>query len=139
MRLLFSYLRRYWGIVILALVLAAINQIFSLLDPLIFRHIIDDYATKFREHTTREFFRGVGLLLAAAVGVAFVSRDGPTARRPQLGPEPQDQDPSKTDRGRDDGIGGRDDGVITEHRAREEPRPCRAGGRASDGDDGEDS
>ena len=74
MRLLFNYLRRYWGIVILALVLAAINQIFSLLDPLIFRHIIDDYATKFREHTTREFFRGVGLLLAAAVGVAFVSR-----------------------------------------------------------------
>ena len=74
MRLLLSYLRRYWGIVLLALVLAAINQIFSLLDPLIFRHIIDDYATKFREHTTREFFRGVGLLLAAAVGVAFVSR-----------------------------------------------------------------
>ena len=74
MRLLFSYLRRYWRIVVLALVLAAINQIFSLLDPLIFRHIIDDYATKFREHSTREFFRGVGLLLAAAVGVAFVSR-----------------------------------------------------------------
>jgi ATP-binding cassette subfamily B protein len=74
MRLLFSYLRRYWGLVVLALVLAAINQIFSLLDPLIFRHIIDDYATRFREHSTREFFRGVGLLLAAAVGVAFVSR-----------------------------------------------------------------
>ncbi len=74
MRLLFSYLRRYWALVGLALGLAAINQIFSLLDPLIFRHIIDDYATRFREHTTREFFRGVGLLLAAAVGVAFVSR-----------------------------------------------------------------
>jgi ATP-binding cassette subfamily B protein len=74
MRLLLSYLRRYWTLVVLALVLAAINQIFSLLDPLIFRHIIDDYATKFREHTTREFFSGVGLLLAAAVGVAFVSR-----------------------------------------------------------------
>ena len=74
MRLLFSYLRRYWGLVVLALVLAAINQVFSLLDPLIFRHIIDDYATRFREHSTREFFRGVGLLLAAAVGVAFVSR-----------------------------------------------------------------
>jgi ATP-binding cassette, subfamily B, bacterial len=74
MRLLLTYLRRYWTIVVLALVLAAINQIFSLLDPLIFRHIIDDYATKFREHTTREFFRGVGVLLLAAVGVAFVSR-----------------------------------------------------------------
>src|ERR671922_1863686 len=74
MRLLVSYLRRYWAVVVLALVLAAINQTFSMMDPLIFRHIIDDYATKFREHTTREFFTGVSLLLAAAVGVAFVSR-----------------------------------------------------------------
>ncbi|MFN2567406.1 MAG: ABC transporter transmembrane domain-containing protein, partial [Gemmatimonadaceae bacterium] len=74
MRVLLGYLRKYWRLVILALALAAINQIFSLLDPLIFRHVIDDYATKYREYTTREFFRGVGLLLAAAVGVAFVSR-----------------------------------------------------------------
>ena len=41
MALLYSYLRRYWGLVALALVLAAINQVFSLLDPLIFRHVID--------------------------------------------------------------------------------------------------
>ena len=54
--------------------LAAINQVFSLLDPLIFRHVIDDYATKYDRYTNREFFRGVSLLLAAAVGVAFVSR-----------------------------------------------------------------
>jgi ATP-binding cassette subfamily B protein len=74
MRPLLGYLRRYWNLVALALVLAAVNQIFSLLDPLIFRHVIDDYATKYREYTTREFFRGVSLLLAAAVGVAFVSR-----------------------------------------------------------------
>jgi ATP-binding cassette subfamily B protein len=74
MRLLYSYLRHYWKLVLLALVLAAINQVFSLLDPLIFRHVIDDYATRFREYTTRQFFSGVSLLLAAAVGVAFVSR-----------------------------------------------------------------
>src|SRR5215204_1301604 len=74
MKLLFAYLRNYWGLVALALVLATINQVFSLLDPLIFRHVIDEYATKFQEYTTREFFRGVSLLLAAAVGVAFVSR-----------------------------------------------------------------
>src|SRR5215218_9867876 len=74
MRLLYSYLRRYWTLVLLALVLAAINQIFSLLDPLIFRHVIDEYATRYRDYTTAQFFRGVGLLLAAAVGVAFVSR-----------------------------------------------------------------
>ncbi|MDQ3996804.1 MAG: ABC transporter transmembrane domain-containing protein, partial [Gemmatimonadota bacterium] len=74
MRLLLGYLRKYSSLVVLALALAAVNQIFSLLDPLIFRHVIDDYATKYSEYTTREFFRGVGLLLLAAVGVAFVSR-----------------------------------------------------------------
>src|SRR6186997_2815733 len=74
MKLLYSYLRHYWGLVGLALILATINQVFSLLDPLIFRYVIDQYATRFSEYTTREFFRGVTLLLAAAVGVAFVSR-----------------------------------------------------------------
>jgi ATP-binding cassette, subfamily B, bacterial len=74
MKLLYSYLRRYWGLVILALLLAAVNQVFSLLDPLIFRHVIDEYATRYSEYTTSQFFRGVSLLLGAAVGVAFVSR-----------------------------------------------------------------
>jgi ATP-binding cassette subfamily B protein len=74
MRTLYRYLHSYWKLVAAALVLAAINQVFSLLDPLIFRHIIDSYATRFREYTTEQFVRGVSLLLAAAVGVAFVSR-----------------------------------------------------------------
>src|SRR5213596_1424037 len=74
MRILFGYLQQYRFLVVLILVLAAINQTFSLLDPLIFRFVIDNYATKYSQYTTGEFFRGVGLLLAAAVGVAFVSR-----------------------------------------------------------------
>jgi ATP-binding cassette, subfamily B, bacterial len=74
MKLLYSYLRNYWGLIALALALATINQVFSLLDPLIFRYVIDRYATRFAGLTTSQFFRGVGLLLAAAVGVAFVSR-----------------------------------------------------------------
>ena len=74
MTLLWSYLRRYWRLVALGLVLAAVNQVFSLLDPLIFRHVIDRYAMRFREYTTGQFFRGVGLLLLASIGVAFVSR-----------------------------------------------------------------
>ena len=74
MKLLSLYLRQYWKLITLALVLATINQVFSLLDPLIFRHVIDGYATRFQEYTTGQFFRGVSLLLAAAVGVAFVSR-----------------------------------------------------------------
>ena len=74
MSLLLRYLRQYWTLVLLALVLAAINQIFSLLDPAIFRHVVDDYATKYDKLSHADFFRGVSLLLGAAVGVAFVSR-----------------------------------------------------------------
>src|SRR5499427_10996989 len=74
MDLLLRYLKGYWKLVALALILAAVNQIFSLLDPLILRHVIDQYATKFDQYTTSQFFHGVTLLLGAAVGVAFVSR-----------------------------------------------------------------
>ena len=74
MTLLFVYLRNYKSLVALALVLATINQVFSLLDPLIFRYVMDEYATRYQEYSTGEFFRGVSLLLGAAVGVAFVSR-----------------------------------------------------------------
>ena len=74
MKLLYGYLRNYWGLIALALLLATINQVFSLLDPLIFRHVIDEYATRFQEYSTGQFFRGVSVLLGAAVGVAFISR-----------------------------------------------------------------
>ena len=74
MKLLLSYLKQYWQLVALALFLAAVNQIFSLLDPWIFRMVIDRYATHYQDYTQEEFFKGVGMLLGAAVGVAFVSR-----------------------------------------------------------------
>ena len=74
MDLLLRYLRQYRKLIVVALLLAATNQIFSLLDPLIFRYVIDRYATRYHEYTIGQFFRGVGTLLAMAVGVAFVSR-----------------------------------------------------------------
>ncbi|HKP98148.1 MAG TPA: ABC transporter ATP-binding protein [Fibrobacteria bacterium] len=74
MDILWRYLRQYWKLVALALILATINQVFSLLDPLIFRHIIDNYVTRTHDLTYSQFFRGVGLLLLGSIGVAFVSR-----------------------------------------------------------------
>src|ERR1700731_1350462 len=74
MAILYRYLRHFWKLAAAALVLAAINQIFSLLDPAIFRHIIDSYATRYKEYSSGQFVRGVSLLLGAAVGVAFISR-----------------------------------------------------------------
>lgn len=74
MKLLWSYLRPHRGLVFLALILAAVNQVFSLLDPLIFRHVIDEYALRFADLSREQFLGGVTKLLLAAVGVAFVSR-----------------------------------------------------------------
>jgi ATP-binding cassette subfamily B protein len=74
MNLLYRYSKQYWTLFMVALLLAATNQIFSLLDPLIFRHVIDNYATKYHDYTQSQFIRGAGLLLLAAMGVAFVSR-----------------------------------------------------------------
>jgi len=74
MNLLFQYSKQYWKLFAAALLLAATNQVFSLLDPLIFRHVIDSYATKYHQYTLGQFVHGAGLLVLAAVGVAFVSR-----------------------------------------------------------------
>ena len=78
MDILYRYLKPYWGLLALALGLAAVNQIFSLLDPWIFRHIIDDYVNapgSVKEKLgARGFMQGAGLLILAAMGVAMVSR-----------------------------------------------------------------
>jgi ATP-binding cassette subfamily B protein len=59
-----------------ALGLAATNQIFSLMDPYIFRKIIDDVAAIYRAdtHTMSQFVDAIWPLALASVGVAFVSR-----------------------------------------------------------------
>lgn len=74
MKLLIQYLKRYKGLVILALVLASINQIFSLLDPLVFQHLVDDYASRQSEYTSTDYIKGVGSLILLSMGFAMVSR-----------------------------------------------------------------
>jgi len=79
MKLLLSYLSKYKGLILLALLLAAINQIFSLLNPYILGNlIIDPYANKaagFRaEGADTAFFRGITIGLLLIIGVAMVSR-----------------------------------------------------------------
>lgn len=74
MKLLWHYLKQYKWLLILTLVLATINQVFSLLDPYILGRIIDKYANHFDQFTSNEFLKGVIFLLLAIVGVAFISR-----------------------------------------------------------------
>jgi ATP-binding cassette, subfamily B, bacterial len=74
MQLLFRYVRAQQKVLVLALILAAVNIFFSLLDPQIFRLIVDNYAGKVGEYTQSEFIRGVVILLLSYIGVSLVSR-----------------------------------------------------------------
>lgn len=74
MKILWNYLIRYRQLLMLALLLAAINQLFSLLDPYIFSQIVDIYLKNFKKYTLNAFMFGAGKFLLMAVGVAMVSR-----------------------------------------------------------------
>jgi ATP-binding cassette subfamily B protein len=82
MRLLLSYLKRYKGLVCLALLLAAIDQVFINLNPYIFgTQIVDPYAAKvhyFKQHgLEKEFFHGItrGILMVVIVStIAWISK-----------------------------------------------------------------
>jgi ATP-binding cassette subfamily B protein len=74
MRLLYGYLKQHRWLILLSVGLAVASRILSLIDPLIFRHILDDYAIRYERYTTAEFVRGVLLLLGASVGVNLLSR-----------------------------------------------------------------
>ena len=74
MKLLFDYIKKHKKALTLTLVFAAVNQTFSLVDPQVFRLVIDNYVSKIGSITTDDFLRGVGLLLLASVTAALISR-----------------------------------------------------------------
>lgn len=74
MHALYGYLKKYWKLCLAVLFFASVNQVFSLLDPLIFQRVIDEYATKPEIYSSTEFFHGVIRLLLIAIGIVFVSR-----------------------------------------------------------------
>ncbi len=80
MKILYSYLRNYWGLLVLALVLATVNQVFSLLDPYLFRRLVDHFVPKYgslvglRLVPFWPFFREAIPYIGMMMGVAMVSR-----------------------------------------------------------------
>src|SRR6476660_4933397 len=90
MKILLLYLKPYRWLVALALLLAAINQTFSMLDPLIFGKLFDKFLTHPHEvgyfdpetknfkatgvRTQSEFIWGVMTFLGLLISVAMVSR-----------------------------------------------------------------
>ena len=80
MKILIQYIKPFKGLVFLAFILAAINQTFSLFDPMIFGKLIDGFAKNpFTDaagnpRTQAMFLQGVGKMLLLLVGTAMVSR-----------------------------------------------------------------
>jgi len=89
MKILLQYLKPYKGLILLALLLAAINQVFSMLDPYYFGKLVDNFAAHPKQtgyydakkvfhvtgtRTQTEFVWGVLGMLAILISVAMISR-----------------------------------------------------------------
>src|SRR5690348_9302796 len=74
MRILWLYLKPQRNLVFVALLLATVAQLLTLLDPIIFGKIIDDYAVKPKSSNQTELVQGAVFWLAIAVAVALAAR-----------------------------------------------------------------
>ncbi len=80
MKLLLQYLKPYRGLILLALFLAAVNQVFSLFSPMIIGQILDKLANHPHvddaglPRTEHQYITGVLYFLSLLVGTAMVSR-----------------------------------------------------------------
>ena len=74
MKLLFKYIKPQSGTITLALFLASVSQIFSMLDPWVGRNIIDGYLLRFSDFTGSDFIYGVMGWLLLGISFAMVSR-----------------------------------------------------------------
>ena len=80
MKILIQYIKPFRSLVLVAFVLAGINQTFSMFDPMLFGRLIDEFAKNplvdalGNPRTQSAFFKGVGNILLLLVGTAMVSR-----------------------------------------------------------------
>jgi ATP-binding cassette subfamily B protein len=74
MNILWKYLKPQRGLIIVALVLAGTSQLLSLVDPIIFGKIIDDYALNPGNSTEEALVKGVLFWLGVAISAAVIAR-----------------------------------------------------------------
>ena len=74
MWILWKYLKPQKWLIVIALVLAAVSQLLSLVDPLIFGKIIDDFAINPGTMTEEALVKGVLFWLVVALSVALLAR-----------------------------------------------------------------
>ena len=74
MHILWNYLKPHRKLVIVSLILAAVSQVLTMIDPLIFGKIIDDYATNPGNLSESELMKGVSFWLIAAIAIVLLAR-----------------------------------------------------------------
>src|SRR4030042_91724 len=74
MKILWKYLKPQHWLIIISLTLAGISQLLSLVDPLIFGKIIDEYATQPGNRPEDELVKGVLWWLGVAIAIALLAR-----------------------------------------------------------------
>ncbi|MFN9883668.1 MAG: ABC transporter ATP-binding protein, partial [Bacteroidota bacterium] len=74
MKILIQYLKPYTPLIALTLLLAAINQVFSMMDPWILGIIIDKLLDHHRDFEANAFTIQVLKYIGLAIGAAMVSR-----------------------------------------------------------------
>src|SRR6195952_4645060 len=74
MKILWNYLQPQRWLIVISLALAGVSQLLSLVDPLIFGKIIDNYATHPGNRPENELVKGVLWWLGVAIIVALLAR-----------------------------------------------------------------
>ncbi len=74
MKILFQYLKKQKKTLFLALLLATVNQCFSLLDPWVTGHIVDEIIVPIKTLTKDKFISLALFWIACSIGVSMVSR-----------------------------------------------------------------
>ncbi|MBC7829968.1 MAG: ABC transporter ATP-binding protein [Chitinophagaceae bacterium] len=74
MQILWKYFKQQKWRVVLALLLAGVAQLLSLIDPIIFGKIIDDYTLGGSKLSEQELINGVLYWLGIAIGIAIAAR-----------------------------------------------------------------
>lgn len=74
MKILWKYLQPHRNLIFLSLVLAGIAQLLTLVDPVIFGKIIDQYATNKNHLSEKELLSGIIYWLGIALGIAVFAR-----------------------------------------------------------------
>ncbi len=74
MQILWQYLKPHKPVIFLSLLLAAVAQLLSLIDPIIFGKIIDNYASNPHHLPQNKLITGVLFWLGIAIVIAMLAR-----------------------------------------------------------------